>query len=917
MSYAGVLEQIWENKSAEKLAEEVAAAAAIQSGEIKITEQMWGSIVATNISPLTVSSFEGVDLEQRNKFISALSAVKANKNFFTSFRRTLISKKNEQLFDYLSNKINTQGGGGIAVNVMSLSFIAVISNLLINNGNTALSQGAISEALAQHSPGEWGKFISTTIGISAKESNVPSVLGDPRFTVEYTSGQRFLEQHDKISQVTSQIEIARTVNANAAPNAGMLLFEMRNAVSTSLLERLNTQTELNSRLQAAQARYDHAQAILDDSVNWWFSSAKDTARVDAAAAQSALEEIKRGLVGHIDTGTIARVFSEVAGAMQQNAEDAHAAQEATAAHSRNAEAQLARLAESERRAAQPPAKTSTVTATATVRPSASPAPAPQNAAEEAAHAAAQLARLAEQRLERAAASREAEKAVAEKMAGDLAEGKVVPNISSGTIKFGTHTFPLKLGNNVPTPEYRKFLQLSGLNDLMRAARERGVIDGSKEMGKFDSNYGVEHAPKIDNPATIFRKATDKLGLTTAEGKSAVQKFAQLVILNEYSIGFEKTAQEKLERLRKGVNKEEGKVAGQEYSAVKVTLKAALLKNGKIAVPDGKGGTRELNDVEVNAIVNDIVETAIGVGKMPKPEKIDAFAMEILTQVRAAGKLDTMRRSWFLRAERNIRKSPVEILSDNILLLTLIGTVFGGVAIVGAAFENPMKAAMARAAIIQGAAAADESRARAEHQRALTAAAKAQAAALQKVTEAKAASNIAKIAATKNANNKERGQARERAEAAETALKEAKEKAAAADKHLKELKNAGRNTTRKNENKNMPGLEKSAEELALEREIAAAQAEESAANAKAKATANAAAAKAASNAAATAVAERAAAALRNSSAAAAAAAAAEAKPAEGPGLAERRRKAAEAADRRAGQHGGTRRRRIYHSRTRRH
>ena len=925
MSYAGVLKQIWEKQSAQKLAEEVAAAAAIQSGEIKITEQMWGSIVATNISPLTVSSFEGVDLEQRTKFISALSALKANKNFFTSFRRTLINKKNKQLFDYLSEKINTQGGGtrGIAVNVMSLSFIAVISNLLINNGNTALSQGAISEALAQHSPGEWGKFISTTIGISAKESNVPSVLGDPRFTVEYTSGQRFLEQHDKISQVTSQIEIARTVNANAAPNAGMLLFEMRNAVSTSLLERLNTQTELNSRLQAAQARYDHAQAILDDSVNWWFSSAKDTARGDAAAAQSALEEIKRGLVGHIDTGTIARVFSEVAGAMQQNAEDAHAAQEATAAHSRNAEAQLARLAESERRAAQPPAKTSTVTATATVRPSASPAPAPQNAAEEAAHAAAQLARLAERRLEDAAASREAEKAVADKMARDLAEGKVVSSKSSGTIKFGTHTFPLKLGNNVPTPEYRKFLQLSGLNDLMRAARERGVIDGSKEMGKFDSNYGVEHAPKIDNDATIFRKATDKLGLTTAEGKSAVQKFAQLVILNEYSIGFEKTAQEKLERLRKGVNKEEGKVAGQEYSAVKVTLKAALLKNGKIAVPDGKGGTRELNDVEVNAIVNDIVETAIGVGKMPKPEKIDAFAMEILTQVRADGKLDTRPRSWFLRAERNIRKSPVEILSDNILLLTLIGTVFGGVAIVGAAFENPMKDAMAGAAsrqgaaaakatIIQAEAAADESRARAEHQRALTAAAKAQAAALLKVTEAKAASNIARLAANNATNAQGRTRANEKAAAAETALKEAREAKAAADKKLKELKNAGRNKTRKNGtvNEKMPGLEgaENDEEAALKAQLNASKARQAAA----KAAANAVAAEVASNAAATAAAERAAAALRNSRAAAAAAAAA--KPVEGePSLDERRRLALKRFD----QQGGTRRRRIYRSRTRRH
>jgi hypothetical protein len=502
----------------------------------------------------------------------------------------------------------------------------------------------------------------------------------------------------------------------------------------------------------------------------------------------------------------------------------------------------------------------------------------------------------------------------------LAAGEVVPSRSSGTIKFGTHTFPLKLGNNVHTPEYRKFIQLSGLKDLMRDAREHGVIDGSKEMGKFNSNYGVEHAPKIDNPASIFRKATDKLGLTTAEGKSAVQKFAQLVILNEYSIGFEGKAQEKLERLRKGVNKEEGKVAGQEYSAVKVTLKAALVKNGKIAVPDGKGGTKELTDAEVNDIVNNIVETAIGVGKMPKSEKMDAFAMEILIQLRGGGKLDTVRRSWFLRAERNIRKTPVEILSDNILLLTLIGTVFGGVAIVGAALENPMKNAMARAANKQGAAAAEatllqaraaarESNARADHQRALTAAAKAQAAALLKVTEAEASSKIARLAANNATNAEGRTKAKEKATAAEEILREAKAAKAAADEKLQALKNAGIHKKREN---NMPGMEgeENDDEAKLEAELEAAKARQAAANAAAKAAAKAAAAEVASNAAATAAAERIAAELRNKKAAAAS-------PAKQLTAAQLREQRAEAAQRRASKGGGTRRRRIYRSRTRRH
>jgi chemotaxis protein histidine kinase CheA len=406
----------------------------------------------------------------------------------------------------------------------------------------------------------------------------------------------------------------------------------------------------------------------------------------------------------------------------------------------------------------------------------------------------------------------------------------------------------------------------------------------------------------------------------------LQTFAQLVILNEYSIGFEEKAQEKLELLRSGINQAEGDAAGKDYSAVRVTLKAALVKNSKIVVPDGKGGTKELTDPEINNLVEKIVEMAIGVGKMPKPEKIDAFAMEILTQLRGKGKLDETRRSWFLRAERNARKSPVEILSDNILLLTLIGTVFGGVAIVGAAFENPMKNAMARAAnrqgnaaakatLLQAEAAARESNARAEHTRALTAAAKAQAAALLKVTEAEAASKIARLAANNATNAERRKKAKDNAAAAEKTLREAKAAMEAADKHLDELKlkkvgNKTRQNT-KNRNENMPGLEKSAEELAIERELAAAEAEEKAASNAAATAANAAAAQAASNAAATAAAERIAAELRNKKAAAAA------EPAKKKTPEEMRQQRAEAAARRLGKGGGTRRRRIYRSRTRRH
>jgi hypothetical protein len=503
------------------------------------------------------------------------------------------------------------------------------------------------------------------------------------------------------------------------------------------------------------------------------------------------------------------------------------------------------------------------------------------------------------------------------MASDLAAGKVVFNKGKGQIRFGVHAFNSTLPKNASTSK-TDFLKLSGLEDLMKTARKDGERDGSKIKGKFESNYGVEHAPIIGNPATIFRKATDKLGLTTAEEKSSLQTFAQLVILNEYSIGFEEKAQGKLELLRRGINQAEGDAAGKDYSAVKVTLKAALVKNGKIVVPDGKGGTKELTDPEIDNLVKEIVEMAIGVGKMPKPDKIDAFAMEIRTQLRGKGKLDETRRSWFLRAERNARKSPVEILSDNILLLTVVLTLFGGVAIVGAAFENPMKNAMASAAKKQGNAAAravimkaeaeaDESRARADHQRALTAAAKVQAAALLKVTEAKAASNIARLAATNAKNTEDRRKANEKAAAAEEILREAKAAKAAADEKLQALKNAGIHKKREN---NMPRMEgeENDDEAKLEAELEAAKARQAAANAAAKA----AAAEVASNAAATAAAERIAAELRNSRAAAAAAS-----PAKQLTAAEKREQRAEAAQRRAGEGGGTRRRRIYRSKTRRH
>ena len=917
MSYSGVLQEIWEKQSAEKLTEEVAAAAAIQSGEIKITEQKWGSIVATNISPLTVSIFKGLHLEQRTKFISALSALKGNENFFISFERTLKKNKNKELFDYLYTEINTQSGGtgGIAVNVMALSFIAVIGNLLINNGNTALSQGAISEALAQHSPGEWGKFISTTIGLSAKESNVPSILGDPRLTDVYEPGTRYLEQQDKITQTSKQLKAAGVAVANAMPNAASTLFEMNNRLSESILKGVSTQSDLTSELQTAQAKYRSTQAILSESEGWWSSSARDAARSDAAAAQMTLEGIQTKLVGHINPSVIGNVFAEIGEATWENCE---ALREKTLEAERQAKRLVVQKQVRHAGKARP-------SPTPTTRPSPSPSTTTNTESDAAQEnvdstvSAAVQTRATEVRLEAEEASRKAEAAVATQMASDLAAGKVV--YKNGKLKFGVHEFNAT-GTNMSTTK-SDFLKLFGLKGIMQEARRNGESDGSKVKGVFKSNYGVEHAPNIDNPATIFRKATDKLGFTTAAEKSSLQTFAELIILNEYSIGFEGKAQQKLELLRQGINQAEGVAASKDYSAVKTTLKAALLKNGKIAVPDGKSGTRELNDVEVDTIVNEIVETAAGVGKIPKNDKIDAFAMEILTQVRGTGKLDTIRRSWFLRAERNAKKPPVEILSDNILLLTLIGTVFGGVAIVGAAFENPMKHAMARAANRQGAAAAeatriqakaaaDESRARAEHQRALTAAAKAQAAALQKVTEAEAASKIAKIAANKNAN-KERGQARNRAEAA---LKEARAAAAVVDKHIQELKKAGRNKTRTNGNgNNMPPLEKTEEEL--ERELKEAEDAESAARAAARAASNAAAAKKASNDEATAAAASVAAALKNQREKEARAEAARAEAAPANTQAARREERAAAAMKRAGQHGGTRRRRIYRSRTRRH
>ena len=988
MSYADVLEQAWQQQSSEKLAEEVAAAAAIQNGKIKITEQKWGSIIATNISSLTVAKFKEIDSEQRTKFISALSALKENHNFFNSFERTLTKKKNKDLFDYLNHEINNQSGGagGIAVKVASAGFMAVIANLLLNNGNTALSQGAISEALAQHSPGEWGKFISTTIGISAKESNVPSVLGDSRYTTTYTPGIRLLQQEEKISQVSNELEKARITIANAMPNAASALFEMNTHLSESILKATETQSQLRAELQTAQAKYAQTQKTLSDSVGWWSewvdSTARDAAAADAAKAQTDLEQLQGRLVGHIDTTAIGELFGELAKATQQNAEEAQAEKDAIAASLREASERAARLAEAERLAAQPPAKTSTLTATATVRPSVSPAPASQNAANppvsrhansphvrlmaeqkrinheyevakanastadrlaaanhrikslEAAGAEFEAAELraTEVRLAAAAQAREAEAAAASQIARDLATGKVVFNKGAHKLKFGPHEFNVREPMSTTNSD---FLKLSGLKEKMNKARKDGEQDGSQIMGVFQENYGVEHTRDIDKPASIFRQATDRLGLTTPAGRSSMKVLVQEFLSNEYAKGFQKRAQEKLELLRRNINQVEGEAAGKDYSALKATLKEALGKNGKIAVPDGKSGTKDLTDAEIERIVNEIVEMAAGVGKMPKHDKITAFAQEILTQLRGTGKLETTRRSWFLRAERNARKTPVEILSDNILLLTLVGTVFGGVAIVGAALENPMKNAMARAANKQGAAAAEatllqaraaanESRARAEHQRALTAAAKAQAAALLKVTEAKAASNIARRAANNAKNTEDRRKANEKAAAAEEILREAKAAKAAADEKLRALKpnaSASRLQRRRSvleKRDEMPGMEgegeENDEEAKLEAELEASKARQAAAKATANAAANAAAAQAASNAAATAAAERAAEALRSSRTAAAAAAASPAKQLTAAQLREQR---AEAAAKRAGQGGGTRRRRIYRSRTRRH
>jgi len=953
MSYAGILTNHFEEQAARTLLKEVAAATAIQNGKIKIAKHKWGSIIATNISPLTVSSFLELDLDKRNIFISKLRALKGETEVFKSFERTL-HNKNNPLLEYLSGEINKQSGGvgGIAVNVATVSFMAVIANLLINNGNTVLSQGAITEALEQNAPGEWGKFLTTSIGFTSEESTVFSVLGNPTYTREYTSGTRFLEQQEKVTHTTAQLASAEIVTANALPNAASTLFEMNNQLSGSILNALKTQTALTSELQSARAKYTSTQAILSQSENWWSSSARESAISNAATAQKTLEEIQKRLVGHIDTTVIANVFAQLGDAAWESFEETrqeHLRAERLAAveEERLTSEQIAlarkaasRAHENALRFAAPspaPAAYANAPSAAAVAMqrrvdqelldklvSASAAAKSAEPVEPAATSAA-ATRATEIRLAATAATSEAEAAVARQMASDLAAGKVVFNKGKGQIRFGVHAFNSILPKNASTSK-TDFLKLSGLDDLMKTARMDGKFDGSKIKGKFDLNYGVKHAPSIGKPLTIFRKATDKLGLTTAEEKSSLQTIAQLVILNEYSIGFEEKAQEKLELLRRGINQAEGDAAGKEYSAVKVTLKAALVKNGKIVIPDGKGGTKELTDAEIDNLVNEIVEMAIGVGKMPKPDKIDAFAMEILTQLRGKGKLDETRRSWFLRAERNARKSPVEILSDNILLLTVVLTLFGGVAIVGAAFENPMKHAMARAANKQGAAAAEatllqaraaanESKARAEHQRALTAAAKAQAAALLKVTEAEASSKIAKIAANNATNAEEKRKAKEKAAAAEKILREATAVKEAADKHLDELKlkkvgNKTRQNT-KNRNENMPGLEKSAEELAIERELAAAEAEEKAASNAAATAANAAAAQAASNAAATAAAERIAAELRNKKAAAAA------EPAKKETQEEMRQQRAEAAEKRVGKGGGTRRRRIYRSRTRRH
>jgi hypothetical protein len=951
MSYAGILTNHFEEQAAETLLKEVAAATAIQNGEIKIAKHRWGSIIATNISPLTVSSFLELDLDKRNIFISKLRALKGETEVFKSFERTL-GNKNKPLLVYLSGEINKQSGGAIAVNVAMVSFMAVLANLLINNGNTVLSQGAITEALEQNAPGEWGKFLTTSIGFTPEESTVFSVLGNPTYTREYTSGTRFLEQQEKVTHTTAQLASAEIVTANALPNAASTLFEMNNQLSGSILNALNTQTALTSELQSARAKYTATQAILSQSENWWSSSARESAVSNAASAQKTLEGIQSRLVGHIDTTVIANVFAQLGDATWESFEETR---QAHIRAERLATVEEGRLSREQNALARKAASLAHDNALKFAAPS--PAPAAFANAPSAAAVAAQkrveaarleaaarapgpmteietlraveargpyALRATEIRLAAAAATSEAEAAVTRQMASDLAAGKVVFNKGKGQIRFGVHAFNSTLPKNASTSK-TDFLKLSGLEDLMKTARKDGERDGSKIKGKFDSNYGVEHAPIIGNPATIFRKATDKLGLTTAEEKSSLQTFAQLVILNEYSIGFEEKAQGKLELLRRGINQAEGDAAGKDYSAVKVTLKAALVKNGKIVVPDGKGGTKELTDPEIDNLVKEIVEMAIGVGKMPKPDKIDAFAMEIRTQLRGKGKLDETRRSWFLRAERNARKSPVEILSDNILLLTVVLTLFGGVAIVGAAFENPMKNAMARAANKQGAAAAEatllqakaaarESNARAEHQRALTAAAKAQAAALLKVTEAEAASKIARLAANNATNAEGRTKAKENAAAAEKTLREAKAAKAAADEKLQALKpNASANRLQRRrsvleERGEMPGMEREEndEEATLKAELEASKARQAAAKATANAAAKAVADEAASNAAA-----NAAAALRSSRAAAAA------EPPKEPSEAEKRRQRAEAAVKRLGQGGGTRRSRIYRSRTRRH
>jgi hypothetical protein len=320
MSYAGILTNHFEEQAAETLLKEVAAATAIQNGEIKIAKHRWGSIIATNISPLTVSSFLELDLDKRNIFISKLRALKGETEVFKSFERTL-GNKNKPLLVYLSGEINKQSGGAIAVNVATVSFMAVVANLLINNGNTVLSQGAITEALEQNAPSEWGKFLTTSIGFTPEESTVFSVLGNPTYTREYTSGTRFLEQQEKVTHTTAQLASAEIVTANALPNAASTLFEMNNQLSGSILNALNTQTALTSELQSARAKYTSTQAILSQSENWWSSSARESAVSNAASAQKTLEGIQSRLVGHIDTTVIANVFAQLGDATWESFEE--------------------------------------------------------------------------------------------------------------------------------------------------------------------------------------------------------------------------------------------------------------------------------------------------------------------------------------------------------------------------------------------------------------------------------------------------------------------------------------------------------------------------------------------------------------------------------------------------------------------